>query len=235
MKDFLEVCYEEYRTKGLGNFNIIRDDGNVSFEDPARWFDPNYQLTGIDVECLNMLKDGNVLDIACGTGVHLRHLQKMNRNVYGLDISEFSIELAKKFGAKNVSLISFWDFKPTCLFDNVICMNASIGFIGSIHLLDAFLKKCRSFLRTGGFLYIQGVDWRIDPKNKHKPYIERNIKDGVYPGTVKLHKQYGELEEKEFQWIWIDTDMLLEKASQVGFEFITLKFFDAKYFMILKK
>lgn len=235
MKEFLEICYEEYRTKGLGKFEIIRDDGNVSFDDPARWFNPNYQLSDMDVECLNMLKDGDVLDVACGTGVHLRYLQKMDRIVYGFDISEFSIQLAKKFGAKNVYAVSFWDFKPDRLFDNVICMNASIGFIGNIDLLNDFLEKCKSFLKKGGFLYIQGVDWRIDPKGKHKSYIEKNIKFGIYPGTVKLHKQYGELNEEEFQWIWIDTDMLLEKANEVGFELIALKYFGAKYFMILRK
>ena len=47
-------------------------------------------------------KEGNILDVACGTGVNMIELQKVNPKAvfYGCDISENLISLAKKKGIK---------------------------------------------------------------------------------------------------------------------------------------
>ena len=234
MKSIMEYCYQDYLKNGTGQIKIVRNDGNVSIDDPRRWFDPKYELSAVDVECLSSIESGNILDIACGTGVHMRYLQNQGRKVYGFDLSEFSISLAKKMGTKNVYVKSFWDFDIGIKFDNAICMNGSMGFIGEISKLKDFMEKCHMFLKKGGFLYLQGVDWRIDPMKKHTEYIQNNIEKGVYPGVVTFHQEYKEIVDEEFKWIWIDTDSLREVAIESDFEIVSLKYFGAKYFFILK-
>lgn len=234
MKTIMEYCYEDYLQNGTGQIKIVRDDGNISIDNPERWFNPKHELSQMDIKCLSTIGNGNILDIACGTGVHMRYLQKQKREVHGFDVSEFSVMLAKKMGTKNVYAESFWDFDINIKFDNAICMNGSIGFVGDICKLEEFLRKCRTFLKKDGFLYLQGLDWRIDPMHKHAKYIQNNIEKGLYPGTVKFHQEYKDITDEEFNWIWVDTDTLQEKAIQNGFEVVNLKYFGAKYFITLK-
>lgn len=234
MKTIMEYCYEDYLQNGTGQIKIVRDDGNISIDNPERWFNPKYELSEIDIKCLSTIDNGSILDIACGTGVHMRYLQKQKREVYGFDVSEFSVILAKRMGTKNVYAESFWDFDINIKFDNAICMNGSIGFVGDVCKIGEFLRKCRTFLKTDGFLYLQGVDWRIDSMHKHAKYIQNNIEKGLYPGTVKFHQEYKDIRDEEFKWIWVDTDTLQEKAIQNGFKVANLKHFGAKYFITLK-
>lgn len=234
MKSIMQLCYEDFLRGQSGQFKIVRDDGNITVDDSGKWFNSDFELSKMDKECLNQLEDGNILDIACGTGVHLRYLQKLGKSVVGFDISEFSIELAKKMGAKNVYCDSFWNFKSIQKFNNLICMNGSIGFIGKIEKLEMFLKKCQEFLKESGYLYLQGVDWRIDPMKKHQQYIQNNIKNGIYPGVVKFHQEYKNIKEEEFLWVWIDPDTLLKAATNCEFELMRLTYYGAKYFIVLK-
>ncbi|NCN86715.1 class I SAM-dependent methyltransferase [archaeon] len=45
---------------------------------------------------VNYVPKGNILDIGCGSGVQARHLQERGLQVYGIDLSEKLIKLAKK-------------------------------------------------------------------------------------------------------------------------------------------
>ncbi len=235
MKSLMQICYEDFMANGDGQIRIVRDDGNVSIDSPRRWFDPGYELTDVDKSCLLEIGEGTILDIACGTGVHMRYLQRRGREVYGVDISSFSIDLAKKMGTKNVYAASFWDFDIGMKFDNAICMNGSIGFVGNLEGVRRFLVKAHGLLNDGGCLYLQGVDWRIDYTGKHSKYIQRNKERGIYPGIVRLHQEYGDVVEDEFEWIWVDVETLEILAREAGFAMIRLKWHRGKYFMILKK
>ena len=235
MKSLMQICYEDFVANGAGQIRIVRDDGNISIDNPKRWFDQEFELSDMDKECLLSVANGTILDIACGTGVHMRYLQNRGREVYGVDISSFSVELAKMFGTKNVYEASFWDFDIGMKFDNAICMNGSIGFVENLDGVQRFLNKASHLLNDGGFLYLQGVDWRIDYTGKHKKYHEANVAAGRYPGIVRLHQEYGDIVEDEFEWIWVDTDTLEKLAREAGYRMARLKWYGAKYFMTLKK
>ena len=52
-------------------------------------------------------KDGKILDVACGKGRHAKYFNKLGFEVIGIDLSQKSIEFAKKIVMKksNFSLL----------------------------------------------------------------------------------------------------------------------------------
>jgi len=235
MDDILKICFDDYRTGDCGQFEIVREDGNISIDDIKKWIEPNWSLPRVDEMFLNSIEEGSILDVGCGSGVHMRYLQRKRKNVYGFDISNWAVEQARKMGTQNVSVASWSDFSTIRKFDNIICMNATIGCIGNVNSISSFFEKMLALLNCDGNIYIQGVDWRIDPFQKHANYIEKNKRNNIYPGQARLRLHYKDMWGDFFDWVWIDTDTLINEASRFNLSLVSLERFGAKYNIVFKK
>ena len=82
------------------------------------------------LESLDLLPRSILLDLACGSGRHSISISKEGYQVYGIDLSENSIELAK---SRNVPRSHFevWDMRKVYkkgLFDVVLSLFTSLGY-----------------------------------------------------------------------------------------------------------
>ena len=114
---------------------------------------------------LNVSKDKNILDLACGQGRHSLELARQGyTNVYGLDRSHFLIRKAKtQMNAEGLNV----NYKEgdarklpyaTDMFDVVMILGNSFGYFESIEDDIHILKEVHRVLKPGGVFLIDVAD-----------------------------------------------------------------------------
>lgn len=182
----------------------------------ARFYDLTYEEMGKDYKAeasyvKDLIKrfkesDGKaLLDVACGTGEHLKHLKGFHRT--GLDLNGGILKEARKKLPK-VRFVSadMTSFSLEQEFDVITCLFSSIGYVRT----RANLKKaCRNFarhLKPGGVALIEPWFSPQEFKDRHVSFTPI-LKDGLSIArmgetrkrkrdcTVTFHWLIGELGE----------------------------------------
>jgi SAM-dependent methyltransferase len=132
-----------------------------------------------------------LLDVACGTGAHLRHLRS-RYEVVGLDLDPGMLEQAGE-ALPGVTLVQgdMRSFRLARRFDAVVCLFSSIGYMRSVQELDAAVGNMAAHLSASGVLVIDGwirPDAWIDPGTVH---AEAARGDGVAAARVGKSRREG--------------------------------------------
>ena len=105
---------------------------------------------------LNPHPDSKILDLACGKGRHSIHLNKMGYDVLGVDLSEESINHAKRF--ENNSLhFQKGDMRNLCLdrkFDLTLNLFTSFGYFLEEKENIKVIQSLENILSLGGSILI---------------------------------------------------------------------------------
>ena len=101
------------------------------------------------------IEPSTILDVACGTGLHLKHL-KDDFKCIGVDISKDMLKIARK----NVKGVVFKqaDMKKLELkkqFDVITCLLSSIGYLKNNRYLNKTLKNFYEHLVKGGLILVE--------------------------------------------------------------------------------
>jgi SAM-dependent methyltransferase len=148
------------------------------FRNSAHIYDLIYEAQGKDYEAEarqidEIVKErfpgaSSLLDVACGTGGHLAHLQEAYE-VVGLDIDPGMLDQARR-RLPDVELVE-GDMRTVRLgrqFDAVICLFSSIGYMRSPEELTEAARTMAEHLGPGGVLIVDG--W-VRPDNWFDPGI----------------------------------------------------------------
>lgn len=95
----------------------------------------------------------SLLDVACGTGSHLR-LTGESFAAEGLELSPDMAAIARERGCA-VTVGDMRDFDLGRRFDAVVCLFGSIGYAGGKAGLDAAVARMAAHLAPGGVLVIE--------------------------------------------------------------------------------
>ncbi len=143
MFDYRKTLYQNYYSTHAGVQG--ESEGLAHFEQQKRYFIREFKsVMPID-------KATAILDIGCGSGSFLAGLTELGyTNCRGIDLSSEQVEMAAKFGVRNVECEQAEDFlsRQQETFD-VICAIDLIEHLSKDELV-AFLKNARSALRPGG-------------------------------------------------------------------------------------
>lgn len=98
----------------------------------------------------------SLLDVACGTGRHLRHLRS-SYDVVGLDLDPSMLECARQ-QVPEVPLIeaNMRTFDLGRTSDVVICLFSSIGYLPSAADLTTAITTMANYLASGALLIVDG-------------------------------------------------------------------------------
>ena len=106
----------------------------------------------------------HLLDIGCGTGLHLSHLNN-DFQVEGLDIDTNMLKAAKKkYPDIPFHVGDMRGFSLDHKFDAIICLFSAIGYVRTIRLLNQTLTVIARHLVPGGVLIVEPwlspEDWK---------------------------------------------------------------------------
>jgi SAM-dependent methyltransferase len=180
------------------------------FRGTAYIYDLIYEASGKDYaaearEVNDQIRSRNpearsLLDVACGTGGHLRHLWNCYE-VVGVDIDPAMLAQARRH-LPGVALIE-GDMRQLAVgrrFDAVVCLFSSIGYMGSTAQLDTAIAAMGRHLKPGGVLVVDGWvrpgEW-IEPGRTHVDVAQtdnlkvarvgRSLRDGKHTHLEMHH------------------------------------------------
>ena len=136
------------------------------FRNTAHLYDLIYEANGKDyaaesatirdIVTARVPQARSLLDVACGTGRHLRHLRS-SYQVVGLDLDPSMLECARQ-QVPEVPLVEadMRTFDLGRTFDVVICLFSSIGYLVSTADLNTAIATMTDHLAPGGLLIVDG-------------------------------------------------------------------------------
>lgn len=132
----------------------------------------------------------SLLDVACGTGLHLSHLSA-RFEVAGVDVSQAMVDLARKRNpGVPVECADMRSFQLGRRFDAVICLFSSITYAGTVAGLDQTLRTFAAHLNPGGVCIVEPylpptawVDGVLGMRTGSQPglavaMVDRAVRDG---------------------------------------------------------
>jgi SAM-dependent methyltransferase len=170
------------------------------FENTAHIYDLIYELSGKDYrsesEVIEQLvkrcaPDASTLDVACGTGGHLVHLQHAF-DATGLDLSESMLDVARQ-RVPGVELVN-GDMRSFDLgreFDAIVCLFSSIGYLPDPTALGDAIECMSRHLAKGGVLVVDG--W-VRPSSWKEPgaaHVVSGTRDGIAIARVGRSERHG--------------------------------------------
>ncbi|WP_370944263.1 class I SAM-dependent methyltransferase [Amycolatopsis sp. cg5] len=98
----------------------------------------------------------SLLDVACGTGAHLRRFNQLFAHTEGVELSEGMVKAGRAhYPELTLHQGDMRDFHLGRKFDAVTCMFSSIGHVGGPDGLDATARCFAEHLVTGGTLVVE--------------------------------------------------------------------------------
>ena len=214
----MNIIHSEYKQRNMK----IWDEVAPRYH--KRWASVNkgpFQSTKKLIELVKISKNDRVLDVACGTGVVTKEIQKKVGKlgyVVGVDTSTTAIKIAKKWNDKKENLdfvhTDAENFSFSKKFDIVTCQYALFFFPNA----QKALKNMKNSLKESGKIGIS-----VHGNNDNVPFFSsildsaiKYIPDYVPPGTPNLDR-FG------------TKSALRTEISKAGFSKIIVKEFVFKY------
>lgn len=186
----MKIINSEYKQRNMKIWNEIAPRYH------KRWASVDkgpFQSTKKLIELVKINKNNLVLDVACGTGVVTKQIQKKVGNlgyVVGVDTSTTAIKIAKKWNEKNKNLdfvnIDAENFSFSKKFDIITCQYALFFFPNA----QKALKNMKNSLKKSGKIGISvhGSKDNVPFFNSILDSVIKYIPDYVPPGTPNLDR-----------------------------------------------
>ncbi len=155
---------------------------------------------------------GKILDIGAGAGIHSKELMRMKQDVRAIDISPGSVSYMNSVGisAKVQDFKTLQDEK----YDTLLLLMNGLGIAGDLDSLESFLKHAISCLTEGGKIICDSTNVLYLYENEDgSVWMDLN---SAYFGNFKFQMKYKNTSTDWFDWLYVDYNMLLEKAGNVG-------------------
>ena len=184
----MKVIHSEYKQRNMKIWNEVAPRYH------KRWASVNkgpFQSTKKLIELIKINKNNRVLDVACGTGVVTKQIQKKvgkSGYVVGIDTSTTAIKIAKKENKKNLDFLNAdaENLSFSKKFDIVTCQYALFFFPNA----QKALKNIKNSLKKSGIIGIS-----VHGSKDNVPFFSsildsatKYIPDYIPPGTPNLDR-----------------------------------------------
>ena len=186
----MKIINLEYKQRNMKIWNEVAPRYH------KRWASVNkgpFQSTKKLIELIKIKKSNRVLDVACGTGVVTKEIQKKvgkTGYIVGIDTSTTAIKIAKKWNNKNENLdfinTDAENFTFSKKFDVITCQYALFFFPNAQKALKNMKKSLKKAGKIG--ISIHGSKNNVPFFSSILDSATRYIPDYVPPGTPDLDR-----------------------------------------------
>ncbi|MGY5859678.1 MAG: class I SAM-dependent methyltransferase [Candidatus Thorarchaeota archaeon] len=174
---------------------------------------------------------GKVLDIGCGAGRVLVHLQNLGHEVVGIDFAQGAVEASKKRGIKQVHHMSAADLNfPDAEFDTIVMYGNNFGILGDDESIIKMLKTFHRITTEEGIILAGSADVENTKMKVHLDYHKMNLERGRPKGLIKMRVKYKDLvgdwgdlrltSLKEMEYFTEQSGWKLERKYQNGVPYV---------------
>jgi 2-polyprenyl-3-methyl-5-hydroxy-6-metoxy-1,4-benzoquinol methylase len=203
-KDLLseQIAYYRARANEYDEWFLRQGRYDRGPELNARW---QSEVTEVRVALDAFNLTGDILELACGTGLWTEQLTQTASSITAIDSSPEMIELNRQrlIGKKNIRYVqtNIFDWKPDRQYDNIFF---SFWLSHVPHeQFDAFWNSVRQALRPGGSIFVIDslYDEQSTARNHHLPdkeatILERRLNSGEIYHVVKVFYTPDELTQR---------------------------------------
>ena len=142
----------------------------------------------------------DLLDVACGTGLHLEHLQQ-HYTARGLDLSTGLLKIARE-RCPNVPFTQgdMTDFALGTQFDVVTCLFSAIGYVVERDRLQQAVRTMHRHLKPGGVLLIEPWftpdQWK--PGTPHANFVDE---PDLKIARMTISEQHGHISRNDMHFL----------------------------------
>ena len=130
----------------------------MEYQEMAKYYDLFYKKKNYDKESTfleNLInKRKTILDVGCGTGLHMHYLEEKNYQVEGLDLNEGMLEVAKTRVKGPLYQGNLLDFQSKKKYDAIISMFAVFNHLTNEQELEKAILHWYKYLNEKGILII---------------------------------------------------------------------------------
>lgn len=149
-----------------------------------------------------------VLDVGCGTATHALLLEKMGYNIFGADISQEMLKIAKnkiKKAKSNIKIIKqdMRNLKFRQKFDAVVCMFHTLNHLPTNKDILNAIESSHIVLKNKGIYVIDMGQFKIK-KSKEELTVQDSYKSKKLMFLVAAHHHYNSKSQlQQTKWIYI--------------------------------
>jgi SAM-dependent methyltransferase len=215
--------------EGKPSFEVVeRDDGYVNisrgadsyFSDYGKWED--HEKAGM------RYAKGRCLDIGCGAGRVLLHLQKAGQYAVGIDTSPLAIKVCRLRGARNAKVMSIdkiGSFRKGS-FDSITMFGNNFGLFSSRAKARDLLKKMQRVTSANATIIAESRDPYMTDNPAHFKYHAKNRRAGRMPGQLHIRIRFMQYKGKWFDYLLVSKNEMKDILRGTGWH--VRKFIDAK-------
>lgn len=195
---------------------VERSDGHRCRLDLGWWRGEEIASPPVDSQALELVEHGPVLDVWCRTGRRLELLAGHGLPARGIDTCRGAVAVAERSG-RACAVADVHGYWPPVEFGTVLALGGSVGVAGSLERLPALLSRLAALTYPGGTVLVGSTDWRLSAAQDAR-FLDRQRRDGRYPGQVRLRLRYGPLRSGWFNWVWVDREAMIAAARSAGLQ-----------------
>jgi SAM-dependent methyltransferase len=188
--------------RGRGGVEIIeRKDGYILLSSTSMegYFRPYAEWPEHERQAARYVR-GRALDVGCGAGRFLLHLQEQGVECVGIDVSPRAVEVCRQRGAQHVLELSLTEVGPALgEFGTVVLMGNNFGLFGSMPRARRLLKRLHRITTEQGRIIAEASDPYRTEDPFHLAYHEENRRRGRMGGQLRLRVRY-----KKYRTPWFD-------------------------------
>ncbi|MFJ1456555.1 class I SAM-dependent methyltransferase [Nocardia sp. N2S4-5] len=161
---------------------------------------------------------GRVLDIGGGAGQHALALQQRGLSVLVTDTSQGALEVCAVRGIEHTALVSI-DETPKALstytFETILLLGQNVGLLATPDKAISILRSFRDLATPETRILCDTVE-PLAMCAFSKPYVQRNLEAGRYPGQARYRLRWRDLGTEWFDYIYLTYEELKLLADESG-------------------
>jgi SAM-dependent methyltransferase len=169
---------------------IERDDGWFgTARGPDRYFEP-YPEWPARLRDAADRAEGRVLDVGCGAGRAMAHLEPKGHETLGIDVSPGAVEVCRRRGldARELDVADAADLDGS--FDTLLMLGNNFGLVGTRERAAEVLESLAAVASEDAVLFAESRNPTETDEEDHLAYHERNREQGRLPGALRIRVRY---------------------------------------------